>query len=124
MRSSLIMCIVLIALLMSSPYVSAQQATEQFIPMGQSPGLTSVIGKIGLVDRVAQVITVETATNGQPVEVTEQTRIWLDRSAFGESNVAGSFDDLMAGQPIEVKYQDDERRESAEWIKMVPERDG
>jgi hypothetical protein len=126
MRSRLILSMALTALLMSASDARAQKATEQFIPLGQSPGLSSVIGQIGSVDRATQVIviTVETASGGQPVQVTEQTRIWIDRSTFSESNVAGGFDDLKTGRQIEVKYQDDERRENAEWIKVVPERDG
>ena len=123
MRSPLIPSIALTALLSSVSDARAQKATEQFIPLGQSPGLSSVIGMIGLVDRVAQVIVIteETASGGQPVQVTAQTRIWIDRSTFSESNVAGGFDDLRAGRQIEIKYQDDERRQSADWIKVVPE---
>ena len=124
MRSNLIPYIAFVALLMSSPYARAQEATEQFIPLGQSPGLSSDIGMIDLVDQVAQVIVIkeEPASGGRPVQVTEQTRIWIDRSAFRESNIAGGFDDLKTGRQVEVKYQDDERRERAEWIKVVPRR--
>ena len=123
MKHHLILCIALIISLSSSLDVRAQRATEQFIPLGQSPGISSVIGQIGAVDRSAQTVTVETPAGEQSVRITEQTRIWLDRSSFRQSTLAGGIGDLRAGQQIEVKFLDDLRRDSAEWIKVVPERD-
>ncbi len=123
MRGSLTTGAVLLALLAGVPVIRAQKATEQFIPIGQSPGLSSIVTDIGAVaaaDDTARTITLDPAAGGRRVEVTEQTRIWLDRSGLGKGSVEGRFIDLKAGRQVEVKYQDDTRREKAEWIKVVP----
>lgn len=107
---------VLAALLWSTP-AHAQKATEQFIPIGQSPGLSgkyTYLGAIEAADSVARRIT----AGGGSVQVTERTRVWLDRSGAKQSNVAGSFDDLQAGRRVEIKYENEARRERADWIKV------
>ena len=96
-----------------------QKATEQFIPIGESPGLSgqyTYIGALEAVDAVARTITIE----GRSVQVTAATRIWLDRSAAQLPNLSGSFEDLQPGRRVEIHYLDAEQRERAAWIKVVP----
>ena len=127
MRASLTTIALLIALLASVADGRAQKATEQFIPIGQSPGLSSIatdIGTIAAADPGSRTITLGPAASGRRLRVTEGTRIWLDRSGFGQTNRPGRFDDLETGQRVEVKYEDDTRRETAEWIKVVPRTGG
>ncbi len=112
---------VLAALLWSAP-AHAQKATEQFIPIGQSPGLSgeyTYLGAIEAADIVARSIT----AGGRSVQVTERTRIWLDRSGAKQPNLVGSFDDLRAGHRVEIKYEDEARRERADWIKVQADQD-
>lgn len=48
--------------LLEAPVIDAQQTTEQYVPIGQSPGVSgkySYIGKIVEVDQVAHTITVQ-----------------------------------------------------------------
>jgi len=107
---------VLAALLWSAP-LQAQKTTEQFVPIGQSPGLSgksTYLGAIEAADSVTQTVT----AGGRSVQVTERTRIWLDRSGARQPNVAGSFADLQAGRRVEIKYEDEARRERADWIKV------
>jgi hypothetical protein len=52
------------------------------------------------------------------VGITDQTRIWLDRTKLKQPNLTGSFTDLRKGRRVEVKYQDPERREVADWVKV------
>ena len=115
----------LIALLLGGPPAHAQKATEQLIPLGQSPGLSSIrtdIAEIEAVNAELRSVTLGAAADRRTVRVTERTQIWLDLSTYGQSNVTGGFDDLKAGRQAEVKYENDQRRQSAEWIKVVPER--
>ena len=113
----------LVAFLLSAPGAQGQKATEQFIPIGQSPGLSNVytdLAAIAEVDADARTITLPLA-GGRRVKVTEGTTIWLDRSKNRQSNVVGGFEDLRVGLQVEVKYEDSQRREMAEWIKVAPE---
>lgn len=109
-----------VLIVLSCPLTAlSQKATEQFIPIGQSPGLSgqyTYIGALEAVDATARTITVE----GRSVQVTDATRIWLDRSIAQQPNLSGGLDDLRPGRRVEVRYMDAERRERAAWIKIVP----
>jgi hypothetical protein len=100
----------------------AQRTTEQYIPIGQSPGISGVrsyIGAITAVDPQGRTITVQDSTGAHTIRVVERTRIWLDRSAERLSNDAGDMSDLRVGRRVEVKYVDDEARDTADWIKVA-----
>ena len=121
MRKGLIGLGAVIALLLGAPLALGQMMTEQFIPMGQSPGLSGKytdLGEIKQIDVEGRTITLGGAAGGRAVAVTERTRIWLDRSKLRQPNVAGGFADLRKGRQVEVKYEDDERRQTAAWIKV------
>jgi hypothetical protein len=107
------------ALLWDPTAAESQMMTEQFIPIGQSPGLSdkyTYIGEIESVDPAARRITL----GGRSIVVTARTRIWLDRSTLKQTNIAGGFVDLRPGRRAEVKYEDAARKERAEWIKVAP----
>ncbi len=121
MRKGLIGLGAVIALLLGAPLALGQMMTEQFIPMGQSPGLSGKytdLGEIKQIDVEGRTITLGGAAGGRAVAVTERTRIWLDRSKLQQTSVAGGFADLRKGRQVEVKYEDDERRQVAAWIKV------
>ena len=121
MRKGLIGLGAVIALLLGAPLALGQMMTEQFIPMGQSPGLSGKytdLGEIEQVDVEGRTITLGGAAGGRAVAVTERTRIWLDRSKLQQTNIAGDFADLHKGRQVEIKYEDDERRQTAAWIKV------
>jgi hypothetical protein len=99
-----------------------QESTERFIPVGMSPGLShqyTYIGEIEGVSAESRTITVTGPEGSRTISVTDQTRIWLDRTASKLTNLRGGFEDLQAGRRIEVKYVDYERKEVADWIKVV-----
>jgi hypothetical protein len=113
---------VIVALLCWTPNAHAQKMTEQFIPVGQSPGVSgtySYIGEIESVDAENRTITVAGPEGPRTIKVTEQTRIWLDRSEQRLTNLVGSITDLRPGRRIEVKYVEYETRDTADWIKVV-----
>jgi hypothetical protein len=113
------------ALLWGGPWaVSAQKMTEQFIPVGQSPGLSgkyTVIGTVQAVNVRNQTVTIAGPAGAWSAKVTERTRIWLDRSKIRLANVKGTFADLRTGVTVEVKQEDHTRASAdgpAEWIKI------
>ena len=105
------------ALLCGISYAHGNKATEQYIPIGQSPGISNKSTSIGVIEAVnPQRRTVSAA--GHAVQITKQTRIWLDRSLLKQSNQAGSFGDLQKGRKVEIKYADLTKRQVAEWVKI------
>jgi hypothetical protein len=105
---------------------AAHPATEQFIPIGQSPGPGVVAGTAGAVAEPSEaggepIVSVEAASGGElgAYAVTPQTRIYIDRSAQGLPSLVGTIEDVQPGRVIEVRIADPETR-AAEWIKVRP----
>jgi hypothetical protein len=100
---------------------SGQQATEMFIPIGQSPGLSnkgSVIGTLESVDPGKRMVTISSSSGAQTVGITDRTLIWLDRSEQKQPNQNGAINDLQKGRKIEIKVRKGEPKAVAEWIKV------
>ena len=110
-----------LVLVCAGPPAGAQKATEQYIPIGQSPGLSrkyTSIGPIAEVNVRDQTVTIADPGGARTVRITEKTRIWLDRSKIKQPNLRGLFADLQKGRLVEVKYLDVDRRQIADWIKV------
>ena len=111
-----------VALLGWAPDAHSQQTTERYIPVGQSPGVSGVysyIGQIESADAPNRTVTVSGPEGARTIRVTEETSIWLDRSELRLTNQIGSMADLQPGRRVEVKYADEETKETAAWIKVV-----
>ncbi len=107
--------------ILSSGEVVANQQTERFIPIGQSPGLSNKstdVGRIRSYDASSRMLSVDVQGGSRSVKVTGDTRIWLDRSKQKQTNLDGSVSDLQAGRTAEVSYTDPTSRDSAAWIKV------
>ena len=107
------------------PSAHGQKATEIFIPIGQSPGLSnkvSVIGTIETVDARGQAIAIAGPSGSWSATITGRTKIWLDKSKLRLPNQKGTFADLQKGRLVEVKYEGPEGRSKAkgpaDWIKV------
>jgi hypothetical protein len=106
------------------PALSAQEMTERYIPVGQSPGLSgkyTVMGKLQSVNAQERTCAVAGAAGTVNAKITERTKIWLDRSQLRQTNVKGTFADLKPGAMVEVKPEGSQRGVSsgpAEWIKV------
>lgn len=102
----------------------AQKATEQYIPLGRSPGLSNQqtdIANIVSIDGDQRVVTIEMDGGEKQVRITDETRIWLDRTRYGRSNRAAGLKDLAQGQRVEIHYVDKTQQPPlAAWIKAVP----
>lgn len=106
--------------LAGTPVVFGQQTTEQYIPIGQSPGVSnkySYIGSIVAVDRDTNTLTVQTDRGTKTIRVLPKTRIWLDRSKAKRTNIAASYSDCEVGRKVEVMYDHDDH-DVADWIKI------
>jgi hypothetical protein len=101
-----------------------QRATERYIPLGQSPGVSgkqSTIGTIAAVVPERRELELSGPDGSVRVRVEDATRIWIDRHRLGQSTVSGSFEDLREGRRAEVKYADPDTRQVAEWVKLEAE---
>src|SRR5438132_11384048 len=79
-----------------TPAPSAQEMTEQFIPVGQSPGLSgkyTVIGKLQPVNAREQICSVATAVGIVNAKISERTKRCLDRSLLRQPHVKGTIAD-------------------------------
>ncbi len=99
---------------------NGQQTTEQYIPIGHSPGVSdkySYIGNIVAIDRKARTISVEDRGEIRTIKVTAETRIWLDRSKVRRENIVAAYSDCEVGLRVELMYL--RGNESfADWIKI------
>ncbi len=104
-------------------YGHGQEATEMFIPVGQSPGLSgkiTIIGTVEAVNAADRTITIAGASGTARAEITDHTDIWLDRSKLRLPNLKGTLADCKRGRVVEVKYEDAVHRGQgrARWIKV------
>lgn len=101
--------------------ISAHKATEVYIPVGQSPGLSgeyTTLGKINAVDMQNRTISMSDAVESYNIKITDSTQVWLDRSKLKLKNKKGSMKDIKEGMLAEVKYQKNKRGDAVEWIKV------
>lgn len=103
----------------------AQKATEIYIPIGQSPGLSDHYSKIGTVTSIDEaagtLVVTDSLENTYSVEITDSTRIWLDKSRLKKRNETGTISDIKNGLLVEVKYnlaEDSTYAQTAEWVKV------
>jgi len=125
MRLSFVLTLVAAISLLVTP-AHAQKATEMFIPIGESPGVTgisSVIGTIASCDQASGIVTISTEAEQHTAMVTEETKIWIDRSAAKKGAAVGARSDCQKGRRSEVKYvyEGKTRSTRAEWIKIQSE---
>ncbi len=111
-----------VLLLAGTPTAHGEKATEMYIPIGQSPGLSnkiSIIGTIETIDTRAQTIVVAGPSGTWSATITDRTKIWLDKSKLRLSNQKGTFTDLRKGLLAEVRYEEaGVSRGPADWIKV------
>ncbi len=120
MRTALIAALASLAL---AGAAAAHPATEQFVPIGESPGPGVVQGTAAPVAEPTAggptIVGVERdGTELGAYVVTEQTRVDIDRSAERLPSLVGTLDDVQPGRVIEVRVNPETR--AAEWIKVRP----
>ena len=96
---------------------AAHPATERYIPIGQSPGISNVksyIGPIQAVSSTADGFVMQVEGASQAVTVSDRTKIFLD-TGRGRTNLLGTEADCQAGRMVEVYLHDDG---TAYWVKI------
>lgn len=114
---------VLLLVALASSVAMGQQTTEQYIPIGKSPGISdkySYIGVVVAVDRDAHTIDIRSNRGNKTIRVTEDTRLWLDRSKAKRTNPKASYADCKVGVTVEAMYLHDDKA-TADWIKIESE---
>ena len=100
--------------------LTAQETTEQYIPIGESPGVSgeeSVRGEIVSVDNQKQEVLVSIGERRLTFKVEADTRIYMDRSDQRLENTETDFAACRVGRLVEIKpHQDDAA--IASWIKI------
>jgi hypothetical protein len=117
--------VAVLALLVAAPPALAQKATEVYIPIGKSPGLSgryTVIGRITAIKSAgaAHTMTVSGPSRTWTGTVDDQTRVYIDRSLLRRRNQYGTTNDCRVGATVEMKYKGRPGEEGAvvEWIKI------
>ncbi len=118
-----------LAILVAAPQALAQKATEVYIPIGKSPGLSgryTVIGRItaNKPAGAGHTVTVSGPSRTWTGTIDDQTRVYLDRSALRLRNQYGTKNDCREGATVEMKYKGRPGEEGTvvEWIKIRVEK--
>ncbi|MCZ6500322.1 MAG: hypothetical protein O6844_07530 [Gammaproteobacteria bacterium] len=118
--TQIIKSLLLVCMIWSVSPANGQQTTEQYIPIGYSPGVSdkySYIGRIVAIDRKARTISVESRGVVRIIKVTAETRIWLDRSKARRENLLADYVDCEVGLKVELMHVRD-NEDVADWIKI------
>jgi hypothetical protein len=120
-RSYQLLLIAVLTLTVMATSARAQKATEMYIPVGKSPGLSGVhtaVGTIDSLDVLRGTMTVADSNQTYLVRFTDATKIYLDRSPAGQQNTAGKISDCRKYAVVEVKFRGNKVGDVAEWIKV------
>ena len=96
----------------------AQKATERYIPLGESPGLSedeSILGNITAVDYETMSVQVRNARGSKTVRMADSTRYYIDRTKSDKPNRLGTIYDCKIGTRVEIKFFADA---TVDWIKI------
>ena len=113
--------ILALALAAAVPSAGAQKATEMFIPIGQSAGLSgkhTMLAQVQAVNETQRTLTM--LHNGTPytVRLGARTPVWIDRSKQQQANSTGTLAEVKPGMSAEIKFEKNNRAAEVEWIKV------
>ncbi|EDZ67058.1 hypothetical protein NOC27_385 [Nitrosococcus oceani AFC27] len=94
---------------------------EKFIPINYALGMDekyTATGSIVAVDKEEKIVTISANSESHAYKVTDDTKIWLDRSQIKAKNMEGSLTDLKKGLKAEIKIYSTEDKAVAKWIKV------
>ena len=102
----------------------AQKETEVFIPIGKSPGVSgkySMICTVQTIQMNDSIMTIKQDSGNMNLMITEQTKVYLDKSRLKLQNKKGTVADIKPGMTMEVKYIDNKPGNPIDWIKVLVE---
>ncbi len=98
-----------------------QEMTEKYIPVDAYPQLAGKHAAVGIilsVDEKKRTFVLRGDSDTKTIQVSDKTKIWLDRSLRKESNQDGSFADLKVGLKAEVRVFGPKQMTTAKWVKV------
>ncbi len=121
----LIVAALMLAALSTAP-AHAQKATELYIPLGQSPGLSgrvTFVGRIESIDAHSMIVTLRGPDGRAFAKLSAASQIYIDRTPMGRSCRYGFAEDCQVGRLCEIKFTDNKlgRRDApsvVEWAKI------
>ena len=109
--------VITILSLIAGSLAYSHPATERYIPIGGSPGVSDMKSYRGTIESVrsnSDGFTMSVEDGDKPIEVTHRTKIYLDTGS-GKTNRIGTEADCQVGRKIEVYLHDDG---TAYWVKI------
>ncbi len=103
--------------LVISTVAFSHPATERYIPIGESPGVSKVKSYVGAIlsaRNTASGFTMSVEDGEKLIEVTKETKIYLD-TGRGKSNRVGTEEDCKVGRIVEVYLHEDG---TVYWVKI------
>lgn len=101
---------------------NAQKATEMYVPIGQSAGLSgkhTLAARVQSVNAAERSLTVVQDSTAQAVKLADTASVWIDRSKQQQSNSVGTLADIKPGLLVEIKFVKNNRSGGeAEWVKV------
>ncbi len=100
---------------------SSHEMTDKYVPVGHYPELRSPhtrIGTIAEMDAGGRSVTLTDDGTTNTYRITEDTKIWLDRSLLKLENLDGSVANIEIGMKAEIKARGPERPDEALWVKL------
>ncbi len=109
--------LVAVAAILAPAPASPHPATEVYIPIGMSPGVSgrmTVTGRIMGYDEVDGTMRVDAQGVERTIALGENVPVYVDRSKARKRNSYGSYRDYHVGRMVEIKVLDG----ATEWIKV------
>ena len=120
-RRATIACVLITAPFLATMAL-AQKATEMFVPIGQSSGLSgkhTLQARVQAVNEAERSLTLVQDTTTLTVKLGAHAPVWIDRSKQQQSNSTGTLTDAKPGMLAEVKFVKNSRTSGeAEWVKL------
>jgi len=76
--------------------------TEKYIPIGQSPGISGIKSKQGVIIGIQESHIVVENKNERFIVTPTSYSIWIDRSKLKLPNQEGTFKDFAVGSKVEI----------------------
>ena len=109
--------LVVVAAILAPAPANAHPATEVYIPIGMSPGVSgrvTVTGRIMGYDEALGTMRIEADGAERAYALGENVPVYVDRSRVRKRNSYGSYRDYQVGRTVEIKVVDG----ATEWIKV------
>lgn len=113
--------LILVCAVIVVPAATAHRMTEQYIPIGMSPGVSGKYSTIGVIedyDAASRAVVVKSNKGMVTYTMDKRTRIYIDRNQSKRTNLEGSYADCRPGRRVEIMHRFDDES-VALWVKVA-----